>query len=271
MKRKSQFLIFTDLDGTFLDHRDYSPEPARSFVRDLDSDRFVLVPVTSKTRSETQDFVDDLGLNCIFATENGSAIHAPTGFPWTESTGAESHLMGKSHAEIMRRLDDLPKELRRHVRGFSDMNSRQVAESTGLSLADAKKAREREGSEPFSWSGSMAELKQLREIMSEYGIALQQGGRYYHLTGECGKIDAVRWICENYKGAFPDQQFIILALGDGPNDLAMIEYADHGVIIPNADGNAIQSQEDNVCVARKTGPEGWVMAVSEILSSLERS
>ncbi len=270
MKRKRRFLIFTDLDGSFLDHRDYSPEPAKSYVRSLDASRHTVIPVTSKTRSETQAFFDDLGLDSMFVTENGSAIHAPTGFPWSDRTGPESHVLGTPHAAIMRSLDELPRDLRGHFTGFSDMTAEQVAEATGLAVPDAAKAKQREASEPFSWTGTQSELETLRRAMASHGVALQRGGRFYHLTGQCGKADAVRWICNQYQAAFPDWRLVSIALGDGPNDIAMIEAADHGVIIPNPDGPSIDSGRESVIHAEKAGPAGWVMAVDKILAGLER-
>ena len=59
-----------------------------------------------------------------------------------------------------------------------------------------------------------------------------------------------------------------IALGDGPNDLEMIEAGDYGVIIPNPAGTSVQSEVDSVIRAPSPGPAGWVASLSDILGAL---
>ena len=69
-------------------------------------------------------------------------------------------------------------------------------------------------------------------------------------------------------GQKPGHEIISVALGDGPNDLAMIEAADFGVVLPNPQGVTIATAASGVRVASAPGPEGWVVAVRQILAEL---
>ncbi len=269
-KPPNNILIFTDLDGTLLDHHNYSARPAARLIERLYDQRTVdIIPVTSKTQSELLWLRNSIPLqNIISVTENGSVIHACGSSPLDDDDRAHCIILGIRYCAILEQIAKLPQRLRKHITGFADMSVEQVMAATGLVMDDARRAQEREATEPFLWSGSDTELSALREILIEENIQVQRGGRFFHLTGQATKEHAMAKI----KGAFvkknPDFEIISIALGDGPNDLAMIEAADFGVIIPNPDGVTIETAMPNVRTAPVPGPKGWVMAVQEILAEL---
>ena len=49
-------VIFTDLDGTLLDHDTYSAEEARSVLEKVTAQGIPVIPATSKTYSEVVEF-----------------------------------------------------------------------------------------------------------------------------------------------------------------------------------------------------------------------
>ncbi len=269
-KPPNNILIFTDLDGTLLDHHNYSAKPAVRLIERLYDQRTVdIIPVTSKTQSELLWLRNSIPLqNIISVTENGSVIHASGSSPLDDDDRPHSIILGIRYCAILEQIAKLPQRLRKHITGFADMSIEQVMAATGLVMDDARRAQEREATEPFLWSGSDTELSALREILIKENIQVQRGGRFFHLTGQATKEHAMAKI----KGAFveksPDFEIISIALGDGPNDLAMIEAADFGVIIPNPDGVTIETAMPHVRTAPAPGPKGWVMAVQEILAEL---
>jgi len=65
-------IIFTDLDGTLLDHDSYSFEEA-SFMLDFIKEHDIpLIIVTSKTRNEVIGIQKRLGISTPFIIENGA-------------------------------------------------------------------------------------------------------------------------------------------------------------------------------------------------------
>lgn len=271
-------LIFTDLDGTLLDHHNYSASPADALIVQLKADNIgQVIPVTSKTREELSVLRETIPLDySIGVTENGSVIDdragaLPSALPSALSgakRNAQTHILGVSYHDILMHIADLPAELRQHINGFNAMSAAQIADATGLSLADAQRASEREATEPFLWSGTDKALADAQSLLAQAGVELQRGGRFYHLTGKATKAMAIRKIVSALSANSPQKRIISIALGDGPNDLGMIEVADYGVIMPNPDGVTIASKCPHVRTAPHPGPKGWIVAVQNILAEL---
>ncbi|WP_339694097.1 HAD-IIB family hydrolase [uncultured Parasphingorhabdus sp.] len=269
-KRPVYPLIFTDLDGTLLDHHSYSAKPADALARQLHQQSLAeVIPVTSKTHAELLWLQQEIPLPfSLCVTENGSVIHGPEAVFAGEGGRTGRITMGIAYSAILDQIGKLPGSLRNHFTGFADMSVEQVVDATGLAFDDAKRAKDRQATEPFLWSGTDGELETLATTVAEAGLRIQRGGRFYHLTGHATKEQAMGRIIDMIAGQKHDCDVVSIALGDGPNDLAMIEAADFGVIMPNPQGVTIVSARPGVRTASAPGPEGWVIAVTEILAEL---
>ena len=269
-KRPVYPVIFTDLDGTLLDHHSYSAKPADALAARLSRQSLAeIIPVTSKTHAELLCLQQEIPLPfSLCVTENGSVIHGPESYFPGEDGRSGRITLGIAYPAIVDQIGKLPRSLRSHFCGFGDMSVDEVVDATGLAPDDARRAKDRQATEPFLWSGTDGELETLVAIVAESGLRIQRGGRFYHLTGHGTKEQAMAQIIETIAGHKPDCNLVSIALGDGPNDLAMIEAADFGVIMPNPQGVTIGSTNPGVRTAPAAGPEGWVTAVTEILAEL---
>ena len=70
-------IIYTDLDGSLLDHQSYSFAPAANFLERLGNLTIPVIPVTSKTRNEVLSLRKSLNSRHPFVVENGAAICLP--------------------------------------------------------------------------------------------------------------------------------------------------------------------------------------------------
>ena len=75
-----RFLVFTDLDGSLLDHHDYGYRDALPQLRQLESLGIPVIPASSKTRAEIERLRDELGNTHPFIVENGAGGFVPVGY-----------------------------------------------------------------------------------------------------------------------------------------------------------------------------------------------
>ena len=75
---KGQFIVFSDLDATLLDHYSYSFTDAKSALKIIRNKNIPLILISSKTRSEIEYYQKQLNICATpFVVENGCAIYCP--------------------------------------------------------------------------------------------------------------------------------------------------------------------------------------------------
>ncbi|MCK6469820.1 MAG: HAD hydrolase family protein [Candidatus Brocadia sinica] len=74
------YIIFTDLDGTLLDHSTYSFEEAREATSLVKKKNIPIVICMSKTQAGIEVYRERMGNEDPFISENGGAIIIPKGY-----------------------------------------------------------------------------------------------------------------------------------------------------------------------------------------------
>ena len=259
-------LIFTDLDGTLLDHFTYTHTAANDALDRIADLNIPLVFSSSKTRVEILELRKEMGNSHPFIVENGGAVIVPRGY--FNGNGDIDHveLFGASYDEIVQILADLKKHEGFSFRGISDLSTEELAQITGLNLEQANYAKKRLSTEPILWNGSPEDLARFQRTLAPCRLKVVRGGRFYHVMGRTDKAHAVRWLIDRYQANYPIKEYVTVALGDSPNDKAMLRLADIAVVIKPAKGDAMVLDD---CVSaiypEKTGPEGWREAIHQIL------
>ncbi len=251
-----KLIVFTDLDGTLLDHARYDWSAARPALDALRAARIPLILASSKTAAEIAPLHADLGLGDLpVIAENGAARVRPGDA--LDDRGA--------YLRLRAALDALPAPLRAPYRGFGDMSDAEVAQITGLPPRAAALARARQYSEPGLWQGEDAARGDFLAALAERGISARQGGRFLTLSfggTKAGQMGAIMRELDRDTA---------IALGDAPNDIEMLESARYGIIIRNDHGAPIPplAGETGGRILRSTepGPLGWN---TEILALLAR-
>lgn len=255
MKSRTRLVVFSDLDGTLLDHHDYSWTAANPALAALRTIGAPLVLCSSKTATEIESIQRDLGIAGTPAiVENGAGMLGDAG------TGADDY------KRLRDMLNTLPTVLRTPFQGFGDMDAARVARITGLGVAAAAAAKMRAFSEPGLWSGSAAGRAAFIDALAQMGIAAREGGRFLTLSFGATKADRMAQIIAKYA---PDHT---IALGDAPNDVEMLCAADHGVIVANPARQALPElsaeAEGRIIRTTKAGPAGWNDAVLRLIRQL---
>jgi len=271
----ARHLIFTDLDGTLLDHHTYSWEAAEEALAEIERRRVPLVFVTSKTRAELEELRRKLGHAHPFVTENGGGVFIPYGYFNLRIEGAERVgryqrvALARPYAEVIAALEELAAEAGVNVVGFHQMSRREIAHNTGLSVRDAELARQREFDEPFFLAGASQQgTQKFVQAAKRRKMDVVRGGRFWHLSAGSDKGRAVRLLVKLYRRATRDRLRSV-GLGDSPNDLSLLNAVDQAVLLPQPNGrfdSEVLARLPHVIRAAAPGPAGWNEAVLRILN-----
>jgi mannosyl-3-phosphoglycerate phosphatase len=150
------------------------------------------------------------------------------------------------------------------VRGFADMTDADVAAVTGLSLADARRARQREFDEPFEIIDADRAADLLAAIERE-GKRWTVGGRFHHVMGASDKAHAVRLLTTLYRRQHGPVTTV--GLGDAPNDASFLAEMDIPVAMASPHVDQLVAHLPHARVTRRHGPAGWGEAVLAILEN----
>lgn len=263
------WIVVTDLDGTFLNHDDYSWRGAEAALLTLDRRGVPVVFCSSKTRAEIEVLRSETGNRSPFISENGGAVFLPA--------GSYGHLAGKLHREgdyfVMRlgspysqlvdALHRAAAEADCKVRGFADVSADEVAAWCGFSVEDARLAKQREFDEPFLLEAGDGD--RLATAIANRGFRTTRGGRFWHILGANDKGSALRRLRSAYTAA--GVPVSVAALGDSPNDLPLLSLADHPIIVPGANLGKMQAAMPDASVAPAEGSEGWGRALSAAMGN----
>lgn len=265
------WVVFSDLDGTLLDHGTYSFEPARPALEALAEAGIPLVLCTSKTRAETERWRAALGNAHPFIVENGGAAYVPKGY-FPSGTDFDGHeagygvvAFGRPYAELRRALEAIRVATGLPLRGFGDMTVGEIADRCGFPVGDAALAAERGFDEPFVGADA-ADLARVVREAGALGLRVVTGGRFHHLVGGSDKGRAVRALRDLYAGS--RGRVRTMGLGDSPNDEPMLRAVDVPVLVRRPGGGTIDALGlPGLVVAPYAGPEGWREAVLGILAA----
>lgn len=269
-------LIFTDLDGSLLDHHSYSFKPAAKMLGELEQRGIPVIPITSKTMAELLPLRKQLNNRHPFIVENGAAIYVPEGYFSQQpenSTSTEGYWVIENAAPRsvwQQLLHSATIEFSGHYQTFDSVyrqhGAEGIAELTGLNSKAATLANKREFSEPVHWTGTAASKKEFIKKMQSLGATVLQGGRFLNIGGDTDKGRALLQLERLYLQQAQQASCQTLAIGDSGNDISMLEQASTALII-KSDNHPPPTliRSENFSVSHKTGPHGWAAGVAEWL------
>ena len=255
-----QWWVVTDLDGTLLDHT-YDWTPAETTLRWLQQRGIPVIPCTSKTAEEVREFRTAAQLNDPYIVENGGAIHgsSETGQDWEVA-------LGPGWTALKPQLSELARELGEPLQPLDELTDEEGDRLLGLSGERLQQAQRRRWSVPFV-PPSLQIQPRLEAVASVRGLAVVRGNRMCHLLG--ADVSKGRALNVLRKRVGPPG-VKVLALGDSPNDLPLLEVADLAVVVPGPAGPhpelRVKVANGRFELARDAHGAGWAEAVQRLLS-----
>lgn len=272
--KELRLLVFTDLDGTLLDHKTYSFEPALPAVNALKAKNIPLIFCTSKTRAEIEKIRSEIQNSDPFISENGGAVFIPKGcfshkFQFSrEDSNYFIIELGTPYPELRKALNQISAPLPEKIKGFGDFTAKEVAHLCGFSSGQAELAKEREYDEPFILNDESL-INEIQKMARRLNLQVSRGGRFYHLTGNNDKGKAVLILRNLYKKNSKNLKTI--GVGDSLNDLPMLEAVDYPILVQKPDGSHDPLIKlDCLILVSGAGPAGWSEGIFSLLKELEK-
>jgi mannosyl-3-phosphoglycerate phosphatase len=271
-KYNRQVLIFTDLDGTLLDHYTYDHSAAKSCMVRLMNHGIPIIPNTSKTLAELSVLQRRLELDGPFVVENGAAIYMPRNFlpekprgaVWQDGYWVKSFSSRRQYWQGL--ISKVTPEFGQLFETFSSMTIDRIMEVTGLDEQDASLASQRQFGEPLLWKGDNEEMDTFIKHVKKLGATPLKGGRFLHICGDNNKGIALQWLLKEYQRQHKNVTVSTIALGDGNNDIAMLEVADTAVRIASPTNEPPELERTTKLYTSKLyGPEGWAEVLDQLI------
>lgn len=224
-------IIFSDVDGTFLDEAGAVPFEA-GWLQDV-AECWRVIFASSRTAAELRSLQERLGWQDWAIAEDGSVLVSPTG---------EEEIIGVARDEI--------EALARHAGVW-----RQVAElvpvTTGRRVASVLLPRR---------VSEAAEFADFRAGIASVKLRCSAGGRWATLTSGSSKGRAAGVLMSrlNAKGA--------IAVGNDANDESLFLSVPRSFVIRNHDGHHPRlAAVPGATLLQSPGPQGW----KEMISALQ--
>ena len=264
-------VIFTDLDGTLIDHYSYETRESEAAVQTLAARRIPLVFCSSKTFAEQVHLQRLLGINQPFIFENGSAAAIPAGFfseqPYSVSRCENGYdIVVFAHADagalrsVLAQIEG--------IKGFADTSDAELSAATGLAGAALQRARTRWFTETLLTPLNQGRVDALHAILKPQGFVLSRGGRFYTAqSAGVSKGNAARWMMEIFCQTSP-QTPCFAAIGDSPNDASMLEVVDLPFLVQRPDESWADMDIPGMRRVEGVGPAGFSVVV-QLLTATE--
>ncbi len=271
MTEPTRLVVFSDLDGTLLDHHTYSWAAAADALERLNAESIPLVLVSSKTLPELIELRSAMNNShpCVF--ENGAGTLLPANYFAPSTEAVESTVMPRD--QLQTAVKKLRKQLSISFTSFAELGVEGIVKHTGLTHRRAALANQRVGTEPLLWQDDEAALDRFSAALADQHLRCVRGGRFVHVMGQFDKADAVEALIVRYRQLYATTELLTISAGDGPNDAAMLEQTDYAIIVKAEHGHRPMLKAgmtaDRVILTEQMGPAGWQHAITQILNQFK--
>lgn len=264
-------VLFTDLDGTLIDHNTYSADGAREALRLLTEREVPVIFCSSKTFAEQIFLQKQLSLRQPFIVENGSAVAVPNGYFVSKpiiflkpcEVADDYELFCLAHAAAAAIRAELAHF--QNIKGFSDASDAELSDATGLTGEALGRARERQFTETLLTALDAEQVVFLEKNLAEKGLSLSRGGRFYTVQSkQADKGKAVQWLTDVFRKNLHTAP-LTAAVGDSPNDEPMLAAVDFPFLVQKPGGFWTKMEMPGLKKIEGVGPVGFSATVRMLL------
>lgn len=253
-------LVFSDVDGTFLDDRYAHPFAPKTLRRAFARERVVFV--SGRTLAELLHLQEQIGASVDLIGENGAfiATHEPLlaqaleamGSRRLDEAGMRVAALAAPRAVARAKVRDVLRVSGSSAVVADELTPRRFAELSGYDEASARRALRRE----FSLLLDGLEYK-VAERLRGAGLDTVFGGRWVTVIAGSNKGRAVRAYQQAAEHVFGPLSTV--AVGDAANDETMLRSAERAFVIrqPEHGYDPFLLTIPGVRLLERAGPDGW--------------
>ena len=194
-KEREKLIVFSDLDGTLLDHHTYGFHGAQRALDCLSRHGVPVILTTSKTMAEVVRIRQQLNNVHPFIAENGALIAIPEKYCKGDRGKISTSLsppfrieqLGGDRGKIVEILANLRQIHGFRFIGFADMSVHELSRLTGLSPSDAALAGQRLSTEPILWQDGDEAWHRFSDCLADHQLQWVQGGRFISISAPFDK------------------------------------------------------------------------------------
>lgn len=266
-------VVFTDPDGTLLEHHMHPCVQAVEGVEFLADHSVPIVLCSSRTRAELELIQQAFHFRHPFISENGGAVYLPRGYFSSSSSpatmsGYDVIAFGRPHHQVVETLLRTAETLGIEVRDFNGMSVQEVASECGLALADARLAQLREYGEPFRILASdLAVHSRLFNGLRRAGLRCVNGGRFHHVSSGADVRRSVRTLTSLYRQQSGD--VLTVGISAGITDPSFLREVDVPIVVQNTDVDTalVLRKVPMARVTSTAGSLGWAEAILSVVET----
>ena len=268
-----RIIFISDLDGTLLDQTNFRFDEIKDAIIAFLAKGISLIPASSKTQPEIEEFCQLLGVELPFICENGAALvnsHLLYCDTKISQTPSSNHVLGRNRAALLAVWHDtIWPNLRENCIFLDSIDDTGQQAILGLSGEQLSRAMDRSYSALFTFNGTPQQFVLLQELAVQAGLMVQCGGRVCSLSASHDKASFHKVIRQTV--ADEGNASIIVAFGDAQNDVSMLQKSDVACIIPRPECQPIvlPNPPQMLIQAAAVAPLGWLEAAKQALHIIQ--
>ena len=265
MKQKKITIIFTDLDGTFLNKNTFRFGNNKKISKNLRNKGIIIVPNSSKTIDELKSFNKKIGIKFPFISENGSTIY---NLKYINKKLPLKIKIGRPRSIILKIFKKrVKKEYIDKCIFIDKLKLKEQSKILGLKSKELKDALNRKHTIPIKFIGKKTEKLKIQKIIKKIGLSFQEGGRIINLGDNTNKGIAMKKLLSliNKKLKF---KVNTIGIGDNYNDIEMLKNCDIPCLVRNKKFNKNDFKTSKCIYSKKIAPYGWSEVVKLALAKI---
>ena len=270
-------LIFTDIDGTFIDNDTFDKGLNAETVSELEQAQHLVVLNTSKTFDEVNYFQKKIKTSLSFICETGGGIYlANDKLRTTESSRGAYQVLYESR-KINEYKDQIQFEINKNYREdltfFDNLSVEEQSSLSGLSGHDLELASRRDFSILFKWKSTKSKYDEFTLFLKKFKLNLITGGRFSHICSEHDKGRATKLFIDKTKKFFKNSNIVTVAIGDSKNDFEMLNVVDFPCVVKSPNNHLLQDSlnSKNITFSEHEAPTGWTECIQKVITKIKSS